>query len=469
MFPLSPAKKETRRFAPLALLRTPDLGDSVLSPPHWANSGKVRKILKIFISQILKDCDPMNLLFLLSLKLSLTEDTYDEMVNLSKTLPVLGLFSSYMCGFCAVLQPTWDKLAAIYENDTAVLLAHCDCYHHPTVCAKVSYIPRHPTFVIIIGNATMQIATERTLESLTTLTENLKGVDITLPCRRYFNQTEDYPYVIVSYPDETKAACEKLLQVSNRIPGFGHRFLLADSTPEMRLRIQGTKTRVSVYNESVNATSILAVALDYFHPSLVEWPMDRMKYIVVRRFAFFVGEGDKGTFRFKTFVQTHWENWCFALFNYSVFRRGYPEIEVNESLLPALGVMNREKTKFKLFQNISLNDQFREMFDNLTTNEDESEMDIVYRDPASFPPAPTPAPTEVEVESQSEIVESTEEETPSETEGPLAAVVADNGSRSLSIWVLAGVLGLVAGVVAVKRVWRWSRYLSRRAGSGKAK
>jgi hypothetical protein len=336
------------------------------------------------------------MLWVLALAMTITEDNHDEMMNISKTIPVFGFFYSYMCASCAVARPTWERLTRIYANDTGILLVDCDCHYHQSACDATSWISRHPTYLIIFGNATMQIRIERTIEDFSALIESLKVLDPTLPCRRDFHQADAYPYIIISYPDDEKTACSKLLQISRYIPGFEDRFLLGGPSNETKVFVRGNRYGISQYNGSLDAMSIVRLALDYFRVSLESnWNLSSIRAITVRRAAFFIVQNDNLLWWYKNFVLSLWETWCFAAINVSLFKRGYPTIEINESALPYLAILNREKTKFKLIEGrVSLNDELKSLLANISADTEDTEMQIRYIDPSTFPQEP-------EVESES--------------------------------------------------------------------
>jgi hypothetical protein len=226
--------------------------------------------------------------------------------------------------------------------------------------------------------------------------------------------------------------------------------------------IHGTRDGFLPYNGSTDPYSIAVMSVDFFHVSLEDnWNLTGMKAITIRRFAFFIVANDRQMWRFKNFALSLWERWCFSALNFSIFRRGYPSIEINESGLPAIAVMNREKTKFKIMENLTFDNELKARFANMSTEADDPEMVIEYIDPNTFPDPPTETQAEPEDRASAssdfvEIIESVKEPEKVETR-----------MFGLSFWVFVALIVVLIAFVGFRRFPR--ACLSRNKGSAQVK
>jgi hypothetical protein len=301
----------------------------------------------------------------LGLRMTITNDNLPEMKNLSESIPVFGFFHTRMCGHCLHVEPVWANLTELYENDTSILLVDSECNTHRQACDNISRMPSMPTFVLIYNNRTFHIRIEnRSVANFARIIEEVKDWNPALPCSRWFNQTNGYPYLIVSFPDDEVTSCNKLIELQWRIPSLHYRILLGKPDDGDKVRFVKGKDMVRPWNGPLD-DEFIAFAQDHLHPSIGFWPLEEGKQIVHRRLGLYIYNSSSEIKEGEDFAKNQSDNYAFTRMNLSAFQADYPEIVFEDDDTPALAIFNREQTAFYLMKSVlfdlDMKDYFTEM------------------------------------------------------------------------------------------------------------
>jgi hypothetical protein len=268
-----------------------------------------------------------------------------------------------------------------YANDTSVLIVDCDCHDDRTACELTTPVYRLPTFFLIYRAKLMQIRIERTFKDFVDLIEKVKSLDRSIPCPYHFNQSDEYPYIIVSGPEEPSVVCERIHELSAQIPESKDRILLGDRTDRASVVVQHEKEEFLRYTGDGSFESVLAFGQDYIHKSFGGWPLSESRLLTHRRFGYLLMLHDWHLQSGERFIMSQWEKWCFWLMNASIFRDVYPQIEINDSELPSLAVFNKERSRFRVLRSPAFGPELKEVFDNISAVDDDPEMVFPFFDP----------------------------------------------------------------------------------------
>jgi hypothetical protein len=313
----------------------------------------------------------IQLISIFALTLLVTDHNQPEMMNISRKIPVFGMFYAKHCAFCLIFRPTWQSLEAYYANDSRILIAQCDCTANPVACQATAEMTRYPSFFVLFGDEIMAIRPNRTLGHLVAIAGRFKHMNPDLPCHRHHNQSGNYPYLLVSYPDSEDRACTKLLAISNRLPAYSHRILLADQGTETHIRIQTGPSEFVRYDGPLTINSIVDFALDYFRISAGNWPLSDIRMVHYRRCGFFVVSTPYHIRKCRMWAESMWKDWCFGIMNLTQFQEGYPALNLSGMKLPYLALFNRDKNQFKLMSDFAFSDDFKWKLGNMTTVSDD--------------------------------------------------------------------------------------------------
>jgi hypothetical protein len=299
---------------------------------------------------------------ILSLRMVITNENQPEMMRLSATIPVLGFFHTRRCGHCTVVEPVWANLTERYENDSSLLLVDCECTENLGACDKTSRMASFPTFLLIHNGNTAHIRIEnRTLENFVDIVEEIKGWNPEVPCQRWFNQTDRYPYLVLSWPDDEITACNKLIELESRIPGFAYRMFLGKREDEMKVTFIMQKHDFQPYLGPLD-DEFISYANDYLHPSIGSWPVEESETITHRRFGILIYNESSQLRSAQEFGRNQSANYAFTSMNLTTFLADYPQLAFEEDDLPALAVFNTEKTSFVIVLGASFDQKLKDYF-----------------------------------------------------------------------------------------------------------
>lgn len=149
----------------------------------------------------------LHLLALLFYRITVNDQNYEHMLNLSHKLPVfLFAFSPY-CGHCTAVKPTWKQLEVKYSVNPNIMLASLDCIAFGQLCRQQE-VKWYPTFASIIEGKTTVSRPSRSLEGLSSFANGII-TNNNANCLRYEQDMDiQAPFVVVYETIEEPTACE---------------------------------------------------------------------------------------------------------------------------------------------------------------------------------------------------------------------------------------------------------------------
>jgi hypothetical protein len=320
------------------------------------------------------------MLFLLAplfLRMNLTNENHDEMVKLSRQMPTLGFFSQTGCARCAAVAPEWDRLESTYENDTTVLLIHCDCVQHPLACAKLDQIPHYPGFLLMFGGRLVHVRLEpRSYDHYADFVEWIRTWNSSVKCQHFVNQTNAFPFLELSLDQDESTACEKVQQIQARLPQFAPKIWLGRRSNQTIVKFWLEQQRSHFYEGDLESDDFVGYAVDFLHRSVGNWPVAESEKITRRRFGIYIFNETLQLHSVEDFAQNQSENFAFTRQLVPEFVADYPQISFAEEDIPAFAIFNREQTKFRLMKGIKFDGDLKEQFENLARLENDPEIVI---------------------------------------------------------------------------------------------
>jgi hypothetical protein len=260
-----------------------------------------------------------------------------------------------------------------YENDTSVLIVDCDCHDDRRACDLTTPVYHYPTFFLIYQQKLMHIEIDRFFDTFVGLIEKLKAMNHSITCRRHFNQSDEYPYIIVSGPDES-SVCERIRELSSHVPGSSDRILLGERAERMSIVVQHDHEEFLTYTGDDSFDSVVEFAQDYIHRSFVGWPLSESRLLTYRRFGYLLMLNDWHLRAGERFILNQWRKWCFWLVDANIFQELYPQIQFNKSELPSLAIFNKERSRFRFLKKPVFGPELQELFDQIYATDDDPEM-----------------------------------------------------------------------------------------------
>jgi hypothetical protein len=323
--------------------------------------------------------------FLVSLRLRLSVENHPEMMKLAQSIPVFGLLYSPVCLPCPELWRTWDNFSAEYADDPQILLVSINCSQDNITCAKVMHVTSFPTFFQIFGDALETVRVERSLEAFRARADLLKQVEPGLKCRPFVNQTGVYPLFGISLPENQSAACDQLLAIQDKIPEVRNRLFLAYPRTRMYIKLTIFVSQYFFSEQWINNRAVLLedYVRDYLVPTLGNWSFNVSRQITQRRFGFLIYTNAVHIGQTSHFALFQIERFCFGLMHLDEFHRKFPKFELAESELPAIAIVNKERTKFRVIRDLIFDDYLERMFASLVLGLPDPEMIHPYTDKES--------------------------------------------------------------------------------------
>jgi thiol-disulfide isomerase/thioredoxin len=318
-------------------------------------------------------------LALLALKMVVTNDNHAEFMNVSRDLNVFAKFYSHLCGHCRAVYPTWENFTQLYENDTQILIAECDCVEHNTACDHTGPIHRYPTFLIVLRGEIIPIRIDRTIESFSARAEEIKAFNPDSKCRPDFGQADNYPYLLFSFPEENSEACGKLLALSSEFPNLSANFLLGPSKPNPEISVILDSDSRFTKPGPLDHESRVTFVKDYSHLTLTSWPLSESHQITLRRFGFVVYVQEYVVHSGDTIAYARADFVCLGLQNLTDFNRDNPTVELTDQDMPALALTNQNQTRFMLIKKVQFDDDLSARLTDWLSEPDHPEMIFPYK------------------------------------------------------------------------------------------
>ena len=320
----------------------------------------------------------MLLYLLLGLRMEVTEENADEYRSIVAKVPAFLFFYSERCGHCRHVHPTVTELGNKYENDTDILIAEFNCGRLP--CHNFTRVQYYPTFAIRYNGTTMKVRLERNLDAFIETVESVKSWDPNFKCRRYFNQSDDYPFFIISYNMEQAAACDELMKLQKRLSKAAEgKLLLAERTEKPRMLVSYDKQKAFEYEGSLDDANIVWFITDHLHTALGAWKVEKQwKLIRYRRVGFFVHTDDRQIHRATYTANTLFPKVAIARISGAEYQKEYPSFDPEKDA-PAFGLFSKDGSKYVLYKNVNFNTDFAKEITDLIDSGDDSSMNIPFK------------------------------------------------------------------------------------------
>jgi hypothetical protein len=304
------------------------------------------------------------------------------MTKLAKSIPVFGFLYSSICVSCPEVWRTWDTFSADYANDSHILLVTGNCSEHENICHSIVRATSYPAFFQIFAGALESVRIERSLADFRGRADLLAHFDPALKCRPFWNQSGDYPIFGVSLPVNQSTACDQLLDIENRIPEVRGRLFLG--YPQTRAYIKMTILVSRDYFSEQWINNSLPLLEDYIRdhlvPTLGNWSFNMANHITQRRFGFLIYASQSHIGQAGRFALNLIERFCFGVMPLEEFHIRYPNIALAESELPAIAIVNKERTKFRIIRDLIFDDYLEIMLSGLAMGLPDPEMIHRYRE-----------------------------------------------------------------------------------------
>ena len=310
--------------------------------------------------------------------MEVTEETADEYRSIVSKVPAFLFFYSERCGHCRHVHPAVTALGDKYQDDPDILIAEFNCGHVP--CHNFTRVQYYPTFAIRYNGTTMKVRLDRNLEAFVEAVESVKAWDPNFKCRRYFHQSDDYPFFIFSYNMEQQAACDELMKLQRRLSKAAEgKLLLAERTEKPRMLVSYDKQKEFEYEGSLDDANIVWFITDHLHAALGTWKVERQwKLIRYRRVGFFVHTDDRQVHRATYTANTLFPKIAIARVSGADFQKEYPSFDPEKDA-PAFGLFSKDGSKYVLYKNVNFNTDFAKELTDLIDSGDDSSMNISFK------------------------------------------------------------------------------------------
>ena len=321
----------------------------------------------------------MLLCLLLGLQMEVTEENADEFRSLISTIPAFMFFYSERCGHCRHVHPAVKELGEKFKDDQDVLIAEFNCGTMP--CHKFTRVQYYPTFALHFNGVTSKVRLDRTLETFIDVVNSLKSWDPNFKCKRYFNQSDDYPFFIISYDKEQDEACEELQKLLKRMPKVAEpKMLLAQKTEKPKMTVLYDKEKTFDYEGTVGDANIVPFVTDYLHTALGAWNISKQWTLIrYRRLGFFVYNEDRECHRALYTSHYMFPKIATARISSANFQNYDPTFDPTKDA-PAFGLFSRDTSHFVLYKNVNMNTKFADELFALIDSGDDSNMTIPFKD-----------------------------------------------------------------------------------------
>lgn len=147
-----------------------------------------------------------------SLNFYVNDTNTDELLELSKKVPVFLLVFSPHCGHCAKMHPFWIQMMEKYNETRDVIIAEADALASRKGAHKLFQVHGYPSFAEVYkGKVTEYKVIDRSLEGLCKYAEKIRTRDTNEICSSW--QGERYPAILFGVQTTEQEACNRLKRV----------------------------------------------------------------------------------------------------------------------------------------------------------------------------------------------------------------------------------------------------------------
>lgn len=321
---------------------------------------------------------------IIAYKVFINASNIERTISSSTKIPAFILIFSPYCPHCTKVHPDWLKLMDQYENDTKVIIAECNAISDGESCRKIFDYKGFPSFIAFTRRRGLWLRNiDRTLPSFVNETERLKKIDLSFPCPLFKSDfVNEYPAITFNSGVSKDESCTISQRIEKLVPELSS-FLYVGDENESKLVAKLTQSNKVVFNGEDNdqnyADFIKEYAIKQFEAHNI-----RIKYTQYKRKVILLIYTQPGHIRrLQTLGEDYFQDFIFTTYYYRTFNKTYPNIHVTP--LAAL-VSNQDKTKFALFNNISIDaNSTKDFLELIKNNKYEANLDMKNLFPR-FPP-----------------------------------------------------------------------------------
>lgn len=148
-------------------------------------------------------------------RITITNSNYNEVMELSKKIPLFILCFSPYCGHCQAVKPAWNEFEEKYRQNSSIVVGSLDCIAERSLCSKLN-VRAYPTFNVIINENPDAKRPPRSVNGFSHVVDEII-LDANNPkqtCNRFDPFNIKYPSVVVYEKDDKPTACEFIQDLS---------------------------------------------------------------------------------------------------------------------------------------------------------------------------------------------------------------------------------------------------------------
>lgn len=308
-----------------------------------------------------------------SLEFILTDQNIEELVEKSMNTPVFNLFYSPHCSHCKKIHPIWKLLSNKYSGENGIIISEVDCIASHKACKYFINVNSYPTFAIIKKNETIKISVDRDLESWSKLINKLLYFGPNYRCKMWLGQLDTFPSFIMTTTKGAEETCDEILEIIKQVPqSKGHIYSNPNGT-EYSCQVNMNEEYSYIFSNQTNYTVFIPFIKEFILQPFGDWEISEA-IESDRRIGFFIYDDKRSLKKFSEMAFNQSDEFVFGKIEYEKFSNMYPNIELEKSELPALGISNYRHSHFILMTNVKVNDHLISTLKKVASGKEDNNM-----------------------------------------------------------------------------------------------
>jgi hypothetical protein len=268
-----------------------------------------------------------------------------------------------------------------YDNDSSVIIAEINCEEYEKTCLDLISRKGAPSFALFKKGRASVITPERSLSSFTDIVEELKAIDLTIPCFRYPVEFDgEYPsFIYGSSTLSDSEVCNTLQQIARFLHGHGHALYYESGSPQPHYTVLLNDSITVDFKGQFDFPALARFTRDYSMMPFGFWRVDEAP-MTARRFAFVIYDNRSTLDLLRPVAYDYIRDFVIGSHHLEHFKEQHPEIQID---VPAVFVLNQKKSGFLLRQQVSGQAEFAELLQRIKGGKLEKEMTLLL--PKLFP------------------------------------------------------------------------------------
>lgn len=298
-----------------------------------------------------------------------TDDNIEQLAKISMKTPIYALFHRPTCPHCRDVLPSWENFTHQNSQNSKVIIAQIDCQQYKEACNYFTVIYSFPSFAIIRNNKSTMVKTNRTIESWTKTVNQLENYDKDHRCQPWYGLTNDFPSFVVSAPYSPEKTCDHVLKLISKVPKSKGMIYTSANSDKLACEVFLSKDIGFIIENQTDTLNFVNFIQDFVMHPLGDWDISESIHSE-RIIGFFIYDKVQQLEAYRQFTLSNSGDILFGKIELSKFNSLYPEIKLNESEIPALGISNNQQTKFRILTNIKPYNDFYQKVINITKGEE---------------------------------------------------------------------------------------------------